>query len=56
MSLGIKPNIFIIRCEDVITDDIKEKISLFCDVPWKPLCSRTMWTLFTKSLSLKAQG
>lgn len=32
MSLGIKPNIIVTRSEDPITDDIKRKIALFCDV------------------------
>lgn len=33
MSNGIKTNVFIIRSNGEITDSIKEKISLFCDVP-----------------------
>lgn len=57
MSLGIKPNIFIIRCEDVITDDIKEKISLFCDVPVEAIVqSYNVDFIYEVPLSLKAQG
>jgi CTP synthase len=32
-SLGIMPNIIIARCDEPIDDGIKEKISLFCNVP-----------------------
>lgn len=32
MSLGIKPNVIVTRCEERITEDIKRKIALFCDV------------------------
>jgi len=32
MSLGIKPNVIVTRCEERITDDMKKKIALFCDV------------------------
>lgn len=31
-SIGIQPNIILCRCEKPIPDDIKAKISLFCDV------------------------
>ncbi len=33
MSNGIKPDIIIIRSDGEITDSIRQKISLFCDVP-----------------------
>lgn len=32
MSLGIKPNVIVTRCEDRIGDDIRKKIAMFCDV------------------------
>ncbi len=31
-SLGIQPNIIVARCDKPITDSIRQKISLFCDV------------------------
>jgi len=31
--LGIFPDIMIIRCQDIVEDSIKKKISLFCQVP-----------------------
>lgn len=33
MSYGIKPDVFILRAAEPITDEIFEKISLFCDLP-----------------------
>lgn len=33
MSYGIKPDVFILRAAEEITDEIFEKISLFCDLP-----------------------
>lgn len=57
MSLGIKPDIFIIRSEDVITDDIKDKISLFCDVPVEAIVqSFNVDFIYEVPLSLKEQG
>lgn len=32
MSLGIKPNIIVTRCEDRISEDMRKKIAMFCDV------------------------
>ncbi|MFV0422850.1 CTP synthase [Oleidesulfovibrio sp.] len=31
-SIGIQPDIILCRCEKAITDDLKSKIALFCDV------------------------
>lgn len=57
MSLGIKPDIFIIRSEDVITDEIKDKISLFCDVPVEAIVqSFNVDFIYEVPLSLKEQG
>ena len=36
MSLGINPDIIVVRCTEPIGDDIRKKISLFCNV--KPDC------------------
>lgn len=32
MSLGIKPNIIVTRCDVAITQDVRKKIAMFCDV------------------------
>ncbi len=37
MSNGIKTNVIIVRSDGEITDSIKNKISLFCDVPVKAI-------------------
>ena len=31
-SLGIQPNIIVLRTEQPVSQDMKEKIALFCDV------------------------
>lgn len=57
MSLGIKPNVFIIRSEDVITEEMKQKISLFCDVPVRAIVqSFNVDWIYEVPLSLKEQG
>lgn len=57
MSLGIKPDIFVIRSDDVIDDEIKRKISLFCDVPVKAIVqSYNVDFIYEVPLSLKEQG
>ena len=33
MSYGIKPDVFILRAQEPITDEVFQKISLFCDLP-----------------------
>lgn len=33
LGIGISPDIIICRCEKSLSDDVKEKISLFCSVP-----------------------
>jgi CTP synthase len=32
-SIGIQPDILICRTQSKLTDSVKEKISLFCDIP-----------------------
>jgi len=32
-EIGISPDLILCRCEDALTDEIKAKISLFCNVP-----------------------
>ncbi|MDQ5983154.1 MAG: CTP synthase [Eubacteriales bacterium SKADARSKE-1] len=53
-SLGINPNIIVARCDEPISEDIKEKISLFCNV--KPDCvieNMTLPTLYEAPLMLE---
>lgn len=53
-SLGISPDIIIARCDEPIDDDIKQKISLFCNV--KPDCvieNLTMPVLYQAPIMLE---
>ena len=57
MSLGIKPDIFILRSDEIITDDIKKKISLFCDVPVEAIIqSENVDLIYEVPLSFRRQG
>lgn len=57
MSLGIKANVIVTRCEEPLTDDLKQKISLFCDVPVRAIVeSRNVNNLYEIPLHLQAQG
>lgn len=57
MSLGIKPNIFVLRCDEIIPNDVKEKISLFCDVPLGAIVqSENVDLIYEVPLSLEKQG
>ncbi|MGY3776740.1 CTP synthase [Helcococcus sueciensis] len=37
MSLGLRPNMIVTRCNQKLTDEVKKKISLFCDVKTKSI-------------------
>lgn len=37
MSLGLKPNMMVTRCDQPITEEIRKKISMFCDVKEKAI-------------------
>lgn len=56
-SLGIQPNILVVRTEEALPQGIKEKLSLFCDVPASAVIESTdVATLYTLPLSLQDQG
>ena len=55
-SLGIQPNILVVRTEEEISEGIKEKLAQFCDVPKKAVIeSRDVDTLYSIPLNLEAQ-
>lgn len=57
MSQGIKTNIIVVRSEDLISEDIKEKISLFCDVPKRAIVqSENVELIYEVPLKLHEQG
>lgn len=41
MSNGIKTDVIIVRSNGIVTDDLREKISLFCDVPVEAVIQST---------------
>ncbi|MBS1712147.1 MAG: CTP synthase [Armatimonadetes bacterium] len=56
-QIGISPDILICRCEEDLPDDVKEKISLFCDVPQEAVIeSRTAETIYEVPLMYEATG
>ena len=57
LSLGIQPDILVCRCDVPITDDIKKKIALFCNV--EPDCviqNTTAETLYEVPLLMAREG
>lgn len=57
MSLGIKPNVIVTRSEEPITDEIRSKISLFCDVREHAIIeSKNTLNLYDIPLSFQEQG
>ncbi len=57
MSYGIKPNVFVLRSDQYITEDIKKKISLFCDIPKEAIVqSENVDLIYEVPVSLKKQG
>ncbi|MBQ8851790.1 MAG: CTP synthase, partial [Oscillibacter sp.] len=57
LSLGIQPDILVCRCDVPITDDVKKKIALFCNV--EPDCviqNTTAETLYEVPLLMAKEG
>lgn len=55
-GLGIQPNLLVVRSEKPITDSMRKKISLFCDVkPQAVVESLDVPTLYTIPLNLQKQ-
>ncbi len=56
-SLGIQPDVIVLRTEVPIEDEVKDKIALFCDVKKEAVVeSRDMEVLYEVALSLHEQG
>lgn len=56
MSLGIKTNVIIARMDGVLTEEIKKKISLFCDVPTNAIVqSKNVDLIYEVPLTLEEQ-
>lgn len=55
-SLGIQPNVIVVRTEKPISQDMKDKIALFCDIDTKAVIEcRDADTLYTIPLDLQKQ-
>ena len=55
-GLGIEPDIIVVRNELALTDELRAKISLFCDIPKQNVIeSRDVSNLYQLPLNLKAQ-
>ncbi|MER2108053.1 MAG: CTP synthase [Solibacillus sp.] len=56
-SLGIQPNVIVLRTEQPVPQDMKDKIALFCDVRSEEIIeSRDVEHLYEVPLNLHAQG
>ncbi len=56
-EIGISPDVLICRSEVTIEDDVKEKISLFCDVPAQAVIeSQTVQTIYEVPLRYEKAG
>jgi CTP synthase len=57
-EIGIQPDILICRCEQPITDDLKKKISLFCNVETKAVIEEkdVDFSIYEVPLVLRSQG
>ncbi|WP_174734759.1 CTP synthase [Mesobacillus harenae] len=56
-SLGIQPNIIVVRTETAISEDMKDKIALFCDIDPKAVIeARDAETLYSIPLALQDQN
>ena len=57
MSLGIKPNVIVTRCDERITDEMRKKIALFCDVrPNAIIESMNVENIYEIPLAFQEQG
>lgn len=56
-SLGIQPNVIVVRTEQPVPQEIKDKIALFCDIkPEAVIEARDADTLYRVPLDLQAQN
>ncbi len=57
LSFGVQPDLLLLRAEDRVPEDIKTKISLFCNVPAKAVAScPDLKTVYEVPLVLQKEG
>ena len=55
-SLGIQPNIIVVRTEMPVSQDMKDKLALFCDIDTKQLSKLAMQILYMRFHYLQEQN
>src|SRR4030067_3775472 len=56
-SVGIQPDVIVCRADQPVSDDVRDKISLFCDVPPRGVVAmRAMPSIYQVPLVLEAVG
>lgn len=57
-TIGLLPDLIICRCEQILTEDVKDKISLFCNVPRKAVFEEVdvAHSIYEVPLDLERQG
>lgn len=56
-EIGISPDVLVCRCDGLMPDDVKEKISMFCDVPSEAVIqSETAKTIYEVPLMYEQSG
>jgi CTP synthase len=56
-EIGISPDVLVCRCDGLMPDDVKEKISMFCDVPIEAVVqSETAKTIYEVPLMYEQSG
>ncbi len=56
-EIGIQPDVLILRCEQPMTDEIRQKLSLFCNVPLEAVIEEkdVDWSIYEIPIILHAQ-
>ncbi|TAM69036.1 MAG: CTP synthase, partial [Chloroflexota bacterium] len=56
-GIGIQPDVIVLRSDEPVSDEIRDKIALFCDVvPEAVITAETAQTIYEVPLLLEAQG
>ncbi|MGZ3632118.1 MAG: CTP synthase [Candidatus Limnocylindrales bacterium] len=56
-GIGIQPDVIVLRSDQPVSDEVREKIALFCDVaPDAVITAETAQTIYEVPLLLEAQG
>ncbi len=56
MGLGIRPDILVCRTEHPISDDIRRKLSMFCDIDIDAVIEGSAGTIYELPLVMEEKG